>query len=114
MKKYPVIYKGKEYEVRWEERIVDYRCRPKALVIYEVTASKILKRKKYKYVYMEYRSELFCYAHLQKDDPDFYIKEVKRLFEFYEEYEKEKREKEMIESNKKKALAEWDGVIDGE
>ena len=39
MKKYPVHYKGKEYEVRWEEE-----CYRSVLCIYEVK----------KYIYLKY------------------------------------------------------------
>lgn len=112
MKKYPVIYKGKEYEVRWEFNIISTD-----LVIYEVKTNYIfgkIKRKTYKEKYRknEMWVELEKETILSEKDPNYYIKEVKMLFKMWEAKLKEKEELEETYRIKEQALAEWDGVID--
>ena len=109
MKKYPVIYKEKEYEVRWET--VFYQ---NYLSIYEVR--KTFGIKYFKEICNEHESVvkeiLKDVCEISKDDPNYYIEEVKCLFKLMElEIEKQKK-KETNENTQKKALADWDGVID--
>ena len=108
MKKYPVTYKGKEYEVRWEKGSVFGRLYDN-LSIYEVR--KIFKIKTYKEVYCEYEWEVDKYINVPNSSPDYYIEQVKVLFELWEYSMESKRQKKIIEENKRNALAEWDGVI---
>lgn len=107
MKKYPVTYKGKEYEVRWEQiGCLNY------ISIYEVIEGRIFKRFKiYKSVYSELKSTIDEVMYMSKNDPTYYIEETKTLFKFWERSKKRKQEKEDIEANKLKALEEWDGEI---
>ena len=110
MKKYPVIYKGKEYEVRWEEYYGFTE-----LVIYEVKIINIfgkLKTKTYKEKFKEYEKVIKEFVSISSSDPNYYIEEVKELFKIWEADEHCKKYGEEIENNKKQALAEWDGVID--
>lgn len=102
MKKYPVIYKGNKYEVRWEEDI--YNC----ITIYEVKDG-IFKR--YKEIYSILEEIVIEVLYLSKNDPNYYIEEIKKAFEFWERRQKTQKEKELIEANKQKSLEEWDGVI---
>ena len=109
MKKYPVTYKGKEYEVRWEyggrEGLITH------IYIYEVFTSAILKRKSYRYKYDVPRFMMDKIITLSKDNPNYYIEEAKTIFEIWERDEEDKQKAEMIKANKEKALEEWDGVI---
>ena len=110
MKKYPVKYKGKEYEVRWEELGIHI-----VLTIYEVKERKILniiKRKTYiekYYNYLYYVQELVA---IPDYNPNYHIEEVKTLFNMWENKLQEEENKNNIERKKMQALAEWDGVID--
>lgn len=106
MKKYPVTYKGKEYEVRWEQEICgDY------ISIYEV--GKIFKKfKTYECIYSVQEETIDEVLYLSKNDPNYYIEETKKLFEFWERVQKVKKEKELIEANKQKSLEEWDGIVE--
>ncbi len=110
MKKYPVTYKGKEYEVRWELYLGTI------LTIYEVKEIKIFKKlklKKYIKKYSTYLHEVQKLVTVSDDDPNYHIQEVKTLFDMWklelqiEEYENK------TERIQKKALEEWDGVING-
>ena len=114
MKKYPVTYKGNKYEVRWEEGIEGNR-----IVIYEVIEGikfkerVIFKRfKTYKCVCSINEETIDEVIHMSKNDPSYYIEEIKKLFEFWERKQKYNREAEKIKANKLKALDEWDGVIE--
>lgn len=109
MNKYPVIYKGKEYEVRWEDEFI------RKISIYE--ARKIFGIKYFKNIYTEpiaivdkYIKEFF---RISNDDPNYHIEEAKCLF-YMMESKKEKEERQRIIKNmQKKELEEWNGVIDG-
>ena len=110
MKKYPVTYKGKEYEVRWE----GYSGLTE-LVIYEAKTINIfgkLKIKTYKEKFKEYEAVIKKFVGIPSSDPPYYIKEVKELFKIWEADEYAKKHQEEIKNNKKQALEEWDGVID--
>ena len=110
MKKYPVTYKGKEYEVRWEgySSLIE-------LVIYEVKTINIfgkLKIKTYKEKFKEYESVIKKIVSILSSNPTYYIEEVKELFKLWEADEYTKKYQEEIKNKKYQALAEWDGVID--
>ena len=114
MKKYPVIYKNKEYEVRWEEGSLLGKHFYDHIAIYEV--KKILKIfKYYKEVYslnelylMDYLSSIDIY----KDNPNYYIEEVKYLFYLMEDEASKEEKAKTNKYMKEKALAEWDGIIE--
>lgn len=106
MKKYPVTYKGKEYVASWGN-ILDVDC----LFISEIFISKIFKRKIYKNVYMEREDFIDELTECSRDNPNYYIEQIKTLFKAWEKYGSIKKETVTIEENKQKALAEWDGVI---
>ena len=109
MKKYPVTYKGKEYEVRWEQHLCS-----DDISIYEVIERKILWKtfKIYECIYSEPEETIDEVLYLSKNDPNYYIEETKKLFEFWERAQKKDKEKELIEENKQKSLEEWDGVVE--
>jgi len=112
MKKYPIKYKGKEYEVRWMSHIFGTQ-----LYIYQVDTYKILFKTIQTYTYKYDIAEDFIVEKLVtngicKDDPNYYIEEIKVLFEKWEKYKHITKEYKTIQNNKEKALAEWDGVIE--
>ena len=102
-----VIYKNKEYEVRLEKDVLE------VISIYE-------KRKLFgitylKEMYSVYESDLRDYLKskdIYKEDVNYYIEEIKGLFELWEKHLELTYEKDRVEWYKLKALAEWDGVID--
>ena len=109
MKKYPVTYKGKEYEVRWE----GYSSFTE-LVIYEVKTINIFgkfKIRTYQKKFNVYEDVVEEIAKTSKENINYYIEEVKELFEIWEADEHCKKYGKEIEEQKKQALAEWDGVI---
>lgn len=106
MKKYPVIYKGKEYEVRWEEDTFSF------LTIYEVKEIKIFKKIKFKeYIekYYSFTSTVQELVTVSDDDPNYHIEEIKTLFKMWEEL----LSIENVIEKQEQSLEEWDGVIDG-
>lgn len=106
MKKYPVTYKGKTYEVRWKDELF-YTY----ISIYEVSIIKIFKFKikRYKHVYELPDIEIEDF--INKKDPNYYIEETKIVFKFLEADNKRKQEEEQLKANKLKALKEWDGYV---
>ena len=105
MKKYPVTYKGKRYEVRWTDDFLERVC------IYE--ERKKLGIKYFKETYSEYETTLRQYLK-RKDvckDVNYYVEEVKILFEFWENETRITKDKKRLEYNQLKALKEWDGEI---
>ena len=105
MKKYPVIYNGKEYEVRWSTLFyVDY------LTIYEI--KKIFGIKYRTEIYSEKEDTINKILNnidkSYKDDPNYYIEEIKCLFRQVEI----ENDIYKTKSKQKQALKEWDGVID--
>ena len=110
MKKYPVHYKGKEYEVRWKVS----RWRDKSLCIYEVKT--ICKFKVYKKVISfgeEYiRKFLADEKRIYSWDPNFYIEEIKMLFYLWEICIEEKNKRDELNLTKEQALKNWDGIIE--
>ena len=107
MNKYPIIYKGKKYEVIWDEEM--YRC----ISIYE--EKKILGIKYFKNIYSEYVGIVDKYIEeingISKDDPNYYIEEAKCLFSIMESEKEIKEKKERTKNIQIKTLAEWNGVI---
>ena len=98
MKKYPVIYQGKEYEVRWEDEtycgvVFDY-----IIAVYEVipyTSFFTHKKKlKYKKIDSYYSSVLNKFYDLNQDDEDLYIKQAKCVVSIiFEEIEKKEKKR---------------------
>ena len=107
MKKYPIHYKGKEYEVRWEEE-----CYRSVLCIYEVKKIYIFKIYKLKsYAYEREIIDKVEFKGICKSHPDFYIEEIKMLFKDWEEFTEEQNKRQLIKAAKENALKEWNGVI---
>jgi hypothetical protein len=102
MKKYPVHYKGKEYEVRWEHR--GYIA---FITIYEVRRKKAFKYKEVFSIKAKSLNQRFF-----MDDPLFYVKEVKLLFDLWEKRTDENNKKELIQQLKEETLENWDGIIE--
>lgn len=109
MKKYPITYKGKEYEVRWEKDFfITY------VTVYKV--KKILGIKFYTQVYYmdkynleEYLNNIGIY---REYNTNYHIEEVKYLFNLMKLHITEKGLKTEREKEQKKKLKEWDGFID--
>lgn len=115
MKKYPVIYKGKEYEVRWTQASLVGSTFYDSITIYEVKEINIfgIKIKRYKEKFSEYEHHIKeLIDDILSTDPNYYIEEVKTLFKFWELCIKKEKEKQEISRAKIKSLEEWDGVID--
>lgn len=109
MKKYPVIYKGKEYEVRWNTVFyIDY------LTIYEV--KKIFGIKYRKEIYSEEECDikkiLNNLDNFDEDDPNYYIEEIKCLFIQMEIENAIYKRQKQTKNKQEQVLKEWDGVID--
>jgi hypothetical protein len=107
MKKYPVIYKNKEYEVRWEKDIL---C-GFYIEIYEV--KHFGKIKYYKRRYTQHEIVVNKFLHISKNASNYYIEQAKVLFELWETEIQENEAEKAAEIKKQKALAEWEGVIEG-
>lgn len=115
MKKYPVIYKGKEYEVRWEEEtycgmIYDY-----TIAVYEVKpyTSFFTHKNKLKYKKIDsYCSSIINKLYdLDTDDEKLYIKQAMyTVATVLADIEEETRKKSLKETQEQK-LQEWDGII---
>lgn len=102
MKKYPVTYKGKAYEVRWNNNLLD------SIGIYEVS---FLNLKIYKYGCYTYYLDEYLPKGITENHPDYYIEQVKTLFYLWERSCKEKETAKLIEKDKQMNLEEWDGVV---
>ena len=116
MKKYPVIYQGKEYEVRWEQEVCCGVVLDAKIVIYEVVPYTSFfthkKKNKYKRLDAYYACNLNELYDLSPNDEDLYIKQAKyAVLAFLQEIEAEKQQK-ALEDAKKQKLKEWDGVIE--
>lgn len=103
MRKYPITYKNKEYEVRWEQ---DFFC---CVSIYE--KRKLLGISYFKRMYSEYEHDLRRYLLIDKNNANYHIEEVKALFDLWEAHIELNKEEERVVSMQLKSLAEWDGVI---
>ena len=114
-KKYPITYREKEYEVRWEKEFWDY------IKIYEVKTYKFkflesLKIKRRKLVYVIDEADIKSYLienGVKDNDSNYLIKEVEALFEFYEYSNRKEIEKAETETKQSEALEKWDGIING-
>ena len=104
MNKYPVIYQGKEYEVRWErDSFLSY------IRVYEVLPRKIFK---YKKLNSFYTNAIHALYDLKLDDEDLYIKQAQYAVKMaLEEIETDNKLK-ILEETRKQKLEEWDGVIE--
>lgn len=113
MKKYPIIYKGKEYEVRWEQASLVCNTLYDSITIYEVQKIKILgiKIKRYIEKFSEYQHNIDNHIY-PLSNQNYYIEEVKTLFNIWELQTQEKRKKQEESVAKLRTLEEWDGVID--
>jgi hypothetical protein len=113
MKKYPVHYKGKEYEVRWGEKY--YRS---VLGIFEVKKISIFKKfriKKYKSKFNAYEDEIIDKVEskgILKSHPNFYIEEIKMLFYLWERRIEEENKRDELNLVKEQVLENWDGIIE--
>lgn len=114
MKKYPVHYKGKEYEVRWKEDRWGHHVINTTLCIYEVKRFSIFKIRK---AVFNIDKDAIAMELLNKkiftDNPYHYIEEIKLLFQLWEETKNRYSKEEFVQQLQERALANWDGVIEG-
>jgi hypothetical protein len=104
MKKYPVYYKGKRYEVRWHcERIV------KTISVYEVLPRKFFKYKDLGTFYLYAIHELHD---LDLNDENLHIKEAKHAVQMAIKKIEEERRLKVLKETRKQKLQEWDGFIE--
>lgn len=114
--KYPVTYKGKVYEVRFEDQWYE------GVVLYEVTKN-IFGKNKYHYVYdvsFRFMNGMLEDCDIPKDSPTYYIEMTKIIFRLWEREQEqarlliEKLKKEQVAKQiQRQTLADWDGVIEG-
>lgn len=106
MKKYPIYYKGKKYEARWNnEGFIE------TISVYEVLPRKIFKYKDLGTFYLHAIHELYD-LDLEDDNLNLHVLEAKHaVCMALEEIEKERRLKVLKETRKQK-LQEWDGFVD--
>lgn len=112
LKKYPVIYKGKTYEVRWEKCGI-----LNVLAIYEVTRKKTLfgMKNKYKHVYSEIEDIIertLNGKHILSSSPKYFIAEINGLFKSWERYINARNKEKLIRTEQEIALTEWNGIIE--
>lgn len=105
MNKYPITYKGKTYEVRWEDRLCG-----NSIAIYEV--KHCFKFKFYKYIYVELERDINKHMTVRDSDPNYYIEQVKTLFKMWEIDKAAKEYSNTIKDNKINALKRWNGIIE--
>lgn len=114
MKKYPVHYKGKEYEVRWKVSRWGNYVYNRSLCIYEVKT--ICKFKVYKKVISfgeeDIREFLADEKRIYSWDPNFHIEEIKMLFYLWERCIEEKNKRDELNLAKEQVLENWDGIIE--
>lgn len=118
MKKYPVTYKGKDYEVRWTyASVFNLFHNGECISIYEV--NKIFKIKTYKKIYTVERTIIEDFIKVSRDDHNYYIEEAKEAFKSMEADKRfksmkleERLRKENTVNMQQQALEEWDGVIE--
>lgn len=104
MKKYPVIYKNKEYEVRWHNgSCID------TISVYEVRPQKFFKYKELATYYTCAINELYD---LKLNDENLYVDQAMfAVIRTLQEIEEENRKKILKESQKQK-LEKWNGVVE--
>ena len=113
--KYPVTYKGKVYEVRFDDQWYE------GIGLYEVTKN-IFGKNKYRYVYdvsFGYMDGVLEDLDIPKDSPTRYIEMTKIIFRLWEQAQArarvqiERRKKEQVAKQiQRQTLAYWDGVIE--
>lgn len=122
IKKYPIFYQGKKYEIQIEEKWYftdtwgNYQC-CKYIVIYKSTIgyhlSKIFNKddvyyyKRYS-VRLNYIKEKY---HLAEDDENYYVDLFKCAFKEYLNEHKKDIDDETRNNKQVKALKHWDGII---
>jgi hypothetical protein len=116
MKKYPVIYQGKEYEVRWDQEICCGIVLDSIITVYEVVpyTSFFMHKEKIKYKKLDtyYAHNLNELYDLNPNAEDLYIKQAEySVLTFLQKIEKDKQQK-ALEETKKQKLKEWNGVIE--
>ena len=114
LRKYPIVFRNQEYEVRWTEKTIYYEFWSETypeMMIYEVT--KWLFGKKYKLKYSRHEDDITSSldATIKDDDPDYYIEEVKELFRKWKHELDKETKKEIIKTAKEQKLLNWDGII---
>ena len=107
MNKYPVIYKGKEYLVRWMQDDWDVSY----LVVYEI--KKVWKFKYPMKIYRVYECEIEKELndrniYKNKVEPYYYKEQIQFLFRLIELH----NYKNALEEERVTKLKEWDGIIE--
>lgn len=111
IKKYPIYYKNKEYEIRIEEERFDEWFYNTCINIYEVNTytsyllgCPIRDKRKYKKVYSKNLNYLKQRLSIGKNSDDYYVELFKLAFKKYiEPIETEERQLAALEN--------WNGVI---
>lgn len=116
IKKYPIFYQGKEYEIRIEGfcGISGMLTDTYYVGIYEVKKSynKFRKEKtKYNCVFKDFLSNVTVESHAFITEEDYYIKIFNTAFKMYLDHCQEKLEKEELKNKQLMALQNWNGVI---
>ena len=109
MKKYPVTYKGEEYEVCWRHDIFDY------IDLYRVYPERKIFKKKFVYTTNTFDISLDYMEKLYKckiAPEELYIYQVKTLIYLYEEDIKAGRRAKTLAEQRLTVLKEWDGNVE--
>ena len=109
MKKYPIYYQGKEYEVRWERETYCGVPLGVILIVYEVLPRKFFKYKKLDEFYVYKLNDLYD---LKAKDEDLYIKQAMSAVKLALQEIEIKKEIENLVSTQEQKLAKWNGVIE--
>lgn len=101
MKKYPVIYNGQNYEVRWEKEdeyydTTSYLCLYKKFII----KKKIFQRSEF---------SVNSKGNINSCSPTYRIDQVKTFMQMYDTYYKEKTKEENIKREQIQ-LKNWSGI----
>lgn len=116
IKKYPIFYQDKEYEIRIEKfcEISGMLTDTYYVRIYEVKKSynKFRKEKtKYNRVFDDFLNNVTVESHAFKTEEDYYIKIFNTAFKMYLEHCQEELKKEELKNKQLMALQNWNGVI---
>ena len=115
MKKYPIYYEGKKYQVRWTEfeQIKVYLCKGIFKFCMPLRYYKNFESNKIEdrigYVLCKNN---YLFNDLDPDAPDYYIKQAKIAVKCAVKMEDYIKNIEQQENAKKSALKEWNGVIE--
>lgn len=104
MKKYPVIYDGEEYEVRWKRDFLLPYIKMKLYKKQGILWS-------FRPICIVDEDALSNYYHIDCRDENYRIEEVKCLMTYYWFQKKETENKYNTIKKQKEALRKWDGVI---